>query len=102
MTQTSPSLSSVLDRLAAIQMVNIWNCAYALEALLIYTEAMEFSFTPHALERLQRRDILLQDVLMVLDQPEQIVAAKGGRSAYQSKVNIDENEYLLRLIVEPG
>jgi hypothetical protein len=40
-------------------------------------------------------------VLAVLDKPEQIVAAKGGRSAYQSRIDMSDGQYLLRLMVEP-
>jgi hypothetical protein len=69
--------------------------------LLVYTEIMNFTFAPHALEQLQRREIPTQVVLSVLEAPEQIMAAKGGRSAYQSKINMNDGEYLLRLIVEP-
>ena len=62
---------------------------------------MDFTFTPHALEEMQERSIPIQTVLMVLNRPEQIVAAKGGRSAYQSELSINNKPYLLRLIIEP-
>ena len=62
---------------------------------------MDFTFTPHALEQMQKRSIPLQVVLTVLDEPEQIVPTKNERSAYQSKVQMSDGEYLLRLIVEP-
>jgi hypothetical protein len=62
---------------------------------------MDFTFTPHALEELANRDIPVQLALAVLREPEQIVAAKGGRSAYQSRVTLNNKDYLLRLIVEP-
>ena len=62
---------------------------------------MDFTFTPHALEQIQKRGIPLQTVLTVLNEPEQIVPAKNKRNAYQSKVEMSDGEYLLRLIVEP-
>ena len=62
---------------------------------------MEPTFTPHALEQMQERGIPLQVVLGVLNDPEQIVPAKKERSAYQSKVEMSDGNYLLRLIVEP-
>jgi len=62
---------------------------------------MEFTFTPHALEEMQERNIPLQVVLTVLNDPEQIVPEKKGRSGYQSEVIINNKPYLLRLIVEP-
>jgi len=62
---------------------------------------MDFTFTPHALEQIQKRGIPLQTVLTVLNEPEQIVPAKNERSAYQSKVEMSDGDYLLRLIVEP-
>lgn len=62
---------------------------------------MDFTFTPHALEQIQKRGIPLQTVLTVLNEPEQIVPAKNERSTYQSKVEMSDGDYLLRLIVEP-
>jgi hypothetical protein len=62
---------------------------------------MEFTFAPHALEQMQDRSIPLQVVLSVLDDPQQVVPAKNERNVYQSKVEMSDGEYLLRLIVEP-
>jgi hypothetical protein len=61
---------------------------------------MDYTFTPHALEQMQERNIPLQTVLTVLNEPEQIVPAKNDRSACQSKVTMSDGEYLLRLIVD--
>jgi hypothetical protein len=62
---------------------------------------MDFTFTPHALEQMQKRSIPLQTVLTVLDTPEQTIPVEHDRSAYQSKVQMSDGEYLLQLIVEP-
>ncbi len=62
---------------------------------------MEFRFSPHAVEEIQERDIPLQIVLFVLNDPGQILAEKKGRSAYQSKVEINGEFYVVRAVVEP-
>jgi hypothetical protein len=63
--------------------------------------AMEFKFTPHALEELEKRFIPLQVALTVLNHPDQITGEKKDRSAYQSEVEINGKLYIVRAIVEP-
>lgn len=50
---------------------------------------------------MQKRGIPLQVVLTVLDKSEQTIPVENERSAYQSKVQMSDGGYLLRLIVEP-
>lgn len=61
---------------------------------------MEFKFTPHAIEEMQNREIPLQVVLMILNEPAQIVPEQKGRSAYQNEVEINGKLYIVRAIVE--
>ena len=61
---------------------------------------MEFKFAPHAVGEMQNRDIPLQVVLMILNEPEQILPEQKDRSAYQSEVEINGKRYIVRAIVE--
>ena len=62
---------------------------------------MEFRITRHAKEELARRDIPMELLKSVLDNPQQIVLEKIGRKAYQSKIDFGEGKiYLLRAIVQ--
>ena len=63
---------------------------------------MDFTFTPHALKNMQERNVPLQVVLDVLNDPQEIVPEKKGRSSYQSIIEINGKPYLLRVIVEPN
>ena len=47
-----------------------------------------------------RRGISLDDIDAVMRSSGQIVTAYGGRSTYQSKLEIDDKLYVLRAIVE--
>jgi len=67
-----------------------------------YNETMDFTFLPHAIEEMQEREIPLQVVLEILHHPQEINAAKKGRSAYQSVVEINGKPYIVRVIVEPN
>ena len=62
---------------------------------------MEFKFTPHAIEEMQEREIPLQVVMAILNNPEQIIEEQRNRQAYQSDVTINGKIYIVRLIVEP-
>jgi hypothetical protein len=48
---------------------------------------MKFRLSRHARDELDRRSIPLEVVESVLDGPQQVVAAMGGRKAYQSRVD---------------
>ena len=62
---------------------------------------MNFTFLPHAIEQMEEREIPLQVVLEILNHPEEIVAAKYNRTAYQSVVEINGKPYIVRVFVEP-
>ncbi len=61
---------------------------------------MRFKFSNHALEELKRRGIPRETLELVLDSPQQVVAEREGKKAYQSQVDFGEGRmYLLRAIV---
>ncbi len=62
---------------------------------------MGFRFSSHAEEELMERGIPKAIVLSVLEDPEKVLPAKNGRSAYQSRVDINGKIYIVRIIVEP-
>lgn len=62
---------------------------------------MEFRFSPHAVEEMQEREIPVQVMLIVLNQPDTIVPERKNRSAYQAEVEINGKSYIVRAIVEP-
>jgi uncharacterized DUF497 family protein len=59
---------------------------------------MNFIFTKHAQENLEKRKIPLSLVKSVLENPEQVVEEKG-MSVYQSLVEIGGTTQLLRVVV---
>jgi len=61
---------------------------------------MAFTFTPHATENMRERNIPLQVVMTVLNDPDQITSGQENRMVYQSEVNINGKPYMLRVIVE--
>jgi len=61
---------------------------------------MNFTFTPHAIEQMQDREIPFQVILEILNHPEEIVPAKYNRTAYQSVVQINGKPYIVRAFVE--
>jgi hypothetical protein len=63
---------------------------------------MDFTFRPHAIKKMQEREIPLQVVLEVLNHPQEILPANEGRSAYQSVIDINGKPYIMRIIVEPS
>jgi hypothetical protein len=68
---------------------------------------MIFRLSAHAKEELGRRGIALELLERVLEAPQQVIAEREGRKAYQSQVALEEGRmYLLRVIVldsvEPG
>lgn len=61
---------------------------------------MNFIFSNHALQELQRRGLQQNMVESVLNNPQQIIAEKEGRKAYQSQVEFGGGKiYLIRVIV---
>ncbi|MCC6801797.1 MAG: DUF4258 domain-containing protein [Anaerolineae bacterium] len=62
---------------------------------------MEFSFSPHAVEEIQEREIPIQVMMMVLNHPDAIVPERKNRNAYQAEVEINGKPYIVRAIVEP-
>jgi hypothetical protein len=56
---------------------------------------MNFKFTAHAIEQMQERDVPFQIVLIVLNSPDEVIAADKGRSAYQSEVEINGKLYIV-------
>jgi hypothetical protein len=61
---------------------------------------MTFRLTTHAKEELARRQVSSDVFQAVLDHPEQVVPERGGRKAYQSRVEIRGIMYLVRAIVD--
>ena len=64
---------------------------------------MNFVISPHAHKELKNRQISLDLLNSVLENPQQIVPEYNGKKAYQSKFNIDNGKgkvYLIRAIVK--
>lgn len=61
---------------------------------------MNFRFSNHALEEMDRRGIPAGMLDAVLDSPQQVVAERDGKKVYQSQIDYGEGRmYLLRAIV---
>ena len=60
---------------------------------------MAFEFSKHVLEELERRQIPRSAVEMVLAAPAQKVPEHGDVVCYQGMVNINQKDYLLRVMV---
>jgi hypothetical protein len=61
---------------------------------------MDFKFSNHALEEMERRGISLEMLESVLHSPQQVVAEWDGKKAYQSQIDFGGGRmYLLRAIV---
>jgi len=61
---------------------------------------MNFRISDHAQEECERRQVPLDVLREVLDNPGQIVAAEHNRVVYQSKVQFGAKLYLVRVIVD--
>lgn len=62
---------------------------------------MNFRLTPHVQQESERRGIPSQLLDSVLNSPQQVVDAAGGRKAYQSQVAFGQGRiYLVRVIVD--
>jgi hypothetical protein len=59
---------------------------------------VNFRFSNHAKQEIERRGIALTLVESILNAPQQIIAEKAGRKAYQSKVDFGGKTFLLRII----
>jgi hypothetical protein len=60
---------------------------------------VEFAFSEHAKNEIERRSIPRSVVDSVLEQPQQIVSEREGKSAYQSRVEFGGHMFLVRVIV---
>ncbi len=61
---------------------------------------LDFIISNHAAIEINRRNIRIEDIEQVLNSPQQIISVRPGRKIYQSIVDMDGKQYLLRLIVD--
>ena len=62
---------------------------------------MEFRFSDHVKEEMERRAISLPLLESVLEHPQQILEARGLKKVYQSKIDFGEGKiFLIRAIVD--
>jgi hypothetical protein len=62
---------------------------------------LDFRLSRHVKEEMERRGIPLAFVESVLHDPQQTVTERGGKKAYQSKLDFGEGKiFLLRVIVD--
>ncbi len=62
---------------------------------------MNFKFTRHAEEEMQRRQIPHSVVQALLEKPDEIVDEYGNKKAYQSQIDMGSGKiYLVRVIVD--
>ena len=61
---------------------------------------MKFRISDHVEAECERRQIPLNVLQIVLEQPEQVVPVERGRVAYQSRVQFEDKTYLVRAIVD--
>ncbi len=57
-------------------------------------------FSGHARQEMLRRNITQVQIEDVVRNPEQIVSVNLERSIYQSKLELNQKEYLLRVVVD--
>lgn len=60
---------------------------------------MNYEFSIHVQQEMTRRGISLTQVEAVLSAPDQKVPEHSGVVCYQSKVEIDQKQYLVRVMV---
>ena len=59
----------------------------------------EFTFSKHSIEQMRNRNISMEIVLKILEDPKEIIF-ENERTIYQSIVSFEnEKEYLVRIIV---
>jgi hypothetical protein len=62
---------------------------------------MKFTVSAHAHEEMRRRGIPLDFVRHVVEGPSQILPERGGKVAYQSKLDFEDGKmYLVGVIVD--
>ena len=62
---------------------------------------MNFKLSRHVKEEIERRNIPLQILESVLENPGQVIPERGGNKAYQSQVDFGQGKvFLLRAIVD--
>ena len=64
---------------------------------------MNFRFTRHALEEMQRRGISQELAEGVCTTPEQKIPQIGGRVVHQSRIEVEPGKtYLVRVFIDPN
>ena len=61
---------------------------------------MKINFTEHAENQLQERNISKNNVINVIQHPEQIIESRYGRKVIQKKVKVKNKLKLFRVVVE--
>lgn len=61
---------------------------------------VDFVFTPHAVFEIGRRGLAEELVRRVLHAPEQRTTVRPGRDVLQSRIDIENRLYLVRVIVD--
>ena len=59
-----------------------------------------FIITDHAIFEMERRDSSLELVQRILEHPEQRLAIRKGRQVFQSRIEIGEKRYVVRIFVD--
>jgi hypothetical protein len=59
-----------------------------------------YSISDHAIDEAKRRGIPFFVLQSVIESPQQIVDVQQARKAYQSKIEIDGEWYVVRVIIE--
>jgi hypothetical protein len=60
----------------------------------------EYSINPHAAFEMERRGVDEAVVRRVLAAPEQRESVRSGRDVLQSRIQVDERTYLVRVFVD--
>ncbi len=60
---------------------------------------MDFRFSDHALQAILERGLVKEQIDEVLANPGQVIQVAEWTHVYQSRVTMDEREYLIRVIV---
>ena len=61
---------------------------------------IEYEITEHAALQMHRRNIPLEQVQYVLEEPEQRFTVRAGRDVLQSRIWIEAKPYLVRIFVD--
>lgn len=65
-------------------------------------KGVNISISGHAAIELRRRNISLEDIERVLQEPQQIIPVRPNRQIHQSLIEMNGKQYLLRLIIDEG